>query len=45
VAVIGEDGTVGFANQAATVTAADIEASHGVIHAVDAVLLPPSLSN
>jgi uncharacterized surface protein with fasciclin (FAS1) repeats len=45
VAVIGEDGTVGFANQAATVTAADIEASNGVIHAVDAVLLPPSLSN
>jgi uncharacterized surface protein with fasciclin (FAS1) repeats len=44
VAVIGEDGTVGFANQAATVTAADIEASNGVVHAVDAVLLPPSLS-
>jgi uncharacterized surface protein with fasciclin (FAS1) repeats len=45
VAVIGEDGTVGFANQTATVTAADIEASNGVIHAVDAVLLPPSLSS
>jgi uncharacterized surface protein with fasciclin (FAS1) repeats len=45
VAVVGEDGTVGFANQAATVTAADIEASNGVIHAVDAVLLPPSLSS
>jgi uncharacterized surface protein with fasciclin (FAS1) repeats len=45
VAVIGEDGAVGFANQTATVTAADIGASNGVIHAVDAVLLPPSLSS
>jgi uncharacterized surface protein with fasciclin (FAS1) repeats len=44
VVVVGEDGTVGFANQAATVAAADIEASNGVIHAVNAVLLPPSLA-
>jgi uncharacterized surface protein with fasciclin (FAS1) repeats len=45
VAMVGEDGAVGFANQAATVTAADIEASNGVIHAIDAVLLPPSVSS
>jgi uncharacterized surface protein with fasciclin (FAS1) repeats len=44
VVVVGEDGTVGFANQTATVAAADIEASNGVIHAVDAVLLPPSVT-
>jgi transforming growth factor-beta-induced protein len=30
-------------NDAASVTAADIEASNGVIHAIDAVLLPPTV--
>lgn len=42
---VGDDGTVGFADQTAVVTMADIEASNGVIHVIDAVLLPPSLSN
>ena len=44
VAVVEDDGTVGFANQSANVATADIEASNGVIHAIDAVLLPPSVS-
>lgn len=43
--VVADDGTVGFADQAATVTMTDIEASNGVIHVIDAVLLPPSMSN
>lgn len=43
--VVGDDGTVGFADQTATVTMADIEASNGVIHVIDAVLLPPSMSS
>jgi transforming growth factor-beta-induced protein len=43
--VVGDDGTVGFADQSATVTMADIEASNGVIHVIDAVLLPPSMSS
>lgn len=42
--VVGDDGTVGFANQDAVVTMADIEGSNGVIHVIDAVLLPPSIS-
>jgi transforming growth factor-beta-induced protein len=45
VVVVGDDGTVGFADQTATVVTADIEASNGVIHVVDAVLLPPSMSS
>lgn len=45
VVVVGEDGTVGFAEQSATVVTADIEASNGVIHVIDAVLLPPSMSS
>lgn len=43
--VVGDDGTVSFADQTATVTTADIEASNGVIHVIDAVLLPPSMSS
>ena len=45
VVVVGDDGTVGFADQTATVTTPDIEASNGVIHVIDAVLLPPSMSS
>lgn len=41
--VVGEDGTVSFADQTATVTTADVEASNGVIHVIDAVLLPPAI--
>lgn len=41
--VVGEDGTVSFADQTATVTTADVEASNGVIHVIDAVLLPPAM--
>lgn len=43
--VVADDGTVGFADQTATVTMTDIEASNGVIHVIDAVLLPPSMSS
>ena len=43
--VVGDDGTVGFVDQTARVTMADIEASNGVIHVIDAVLLPPSMSS
>ncbi|MFZ0015512.1 MAG: fasciclin domain-containing protein [Acidimicrobiia bacterium] len=43
--VVGDDGTVSFADQTATVATADIEASNGVIHVIDAVLLPPSMSS
>lgn len=43
VVVVGYDGTVGFADQTATVSMADIEASNGVIHVIDAVLLPPAM--
>ena len=42
IVVVGDDGSVGFADQTATVTQADIEADNGVIHVIDAVLLPPS---
>jgi len=45
VVVVGDDGTVGFVDQTATVTMPDIEASNGVIHVIDAVLLPPSMSS
>lgn len=45
VVTLGDDGTVGFAGQTAVVTMADLEASNGVIHVIDAVLLPPSMSS
>ena len=45
VVAVGDDGTVGFVDQTATITMADIEASNGVIHVIDAVLLPPSMSS
>ena len=43
--LVGEDGTVTFEGQDATVTMADVEAANGVIHVIDAVLLPPSMSS
>jgi transforming growth factor-beta-induced protein len=43
--LVGDDGSVSFADQTATVAMADIEASNGVIHVIDAVLLPPSMSS
>ena len=43
VVVVGDSG-VSFQDQAATVTTADVEASNGVIHIIDAVLLPPTMS-
>jgi uncharacterized surface protein with fasciclin (FAS1) repeats len=43
--VVGDDGAVGFADQTAAVTMADIQASNGVIHVIDAVLLPPSMAS
>jgi transforming growth factor-beta-induced protein len=43
--VVGDAGNVGFVDQDAVVTMADIEASNGVIHVIDAVLLPPSMSS
>jgi transforming growth factor-beta-induced protein len=43
--VVGDDGSVSFADQTATVVAADVEASNGVIHVIDAVLLPPSMQS
>lgn len=45
VVTVGDDGTVGFDGQTAVVTMADLEASNGVIHVIDAVLLPPSMSS
>ena len=45
VVAVADDGTVGFVDQTATVTMADIEASNGVIHVIDAVLLPPLMSS
>lgn len=44
VVVVGDAGNVTFRNQAATVTQADVEASNGVIHIIDAVLLPPTMA-
>ena len=44
VVVVDDAGTVTFQNQTATVTTADVEASNGVIHIIDAVLLQPSIS-
>jgi uncharacterized surface protein with fasciclin (FAS1) repeats len=43
--IVGDDGSVSFADQTATVVAADVEASNGVIHVIDAVLLPPSMTS
>jgi transforming growth factor-beta-induced protein len=43
VVVVGDAGSVSFLDQTATVTQADLEASNGVIHIIDAVLLPPSM--
>ena len=43
--IVGDDGSVSFADQTATVVTADVEASNGVIHVIDAVLLPPSMSS
>ena len=40
--VLSDDGTVTFKDQSASVTTADVEASNGVIHIIDGVLLPPS---
>lgn len=37
------DGGTVMLNDSATVTAVDIEASNGVIHVIDAVILPPGL--
>lgn len=38
------DGSVVINGGAATVTGADVEASNGIIHVIDGVLLPPSLT-
>jgi uncharacterized surface protein with fasciclin (FAS1) repeats len=35
------DGTVGVTVNKAKVTGSEIEASNGVIHAIDSVLMPP----
>ena len=43
VVLVGDSG-VTFQGQTATVTTADVEASNGVIHIIDAVLLPPTMS-
>lgn len=43
VVVVGDSG-VTFQNQTAMVTTADVDASNGVIHIIDAVLLPPTMS-
>ena len=40
--VVVNDMGVSFADQTAKVASADVEASNGVIHVIDAVLLPPS---
>ena len=42
IAVTIPDGTVTL-NDSATVTAVDVEASNGVIHVIDGVLVPPSV--
>jgi uncharacterized surface protein with fasciclin (FAS1) repeats len=42
IVVVGDAGNVGFRDQEATVTQADVEADNGVIHVIDAVLLPPA---
>jgi transforming growth factor-beta-induced protein len=42
IVIVGDAGNVTFKDQAASVTTADVEASNGVIHIIDGVLLPPS---
>jgi transforming growth factor-beta-induced protein len=42
IVVVGDAGNVGFRDQDAMVTQADIEADNGIIHVIDAVLLPPA---
>lgn len=42
IVVVGDAGNVTFRNQTASVSQADVEASNGVIHVIDGVLLPPS---
>lgn len=42
--IVGDAGNVTFSGQSASVTTADVEASNGVIHVIDAVLLPPSMA-
>lgn len=42
--VVVNDSGVTFQGQSATVTTADVEASNGVIHIIDAVLLPPTMA-
>jgi uncharacterized surface protein with fasciclin (FAS1) repeats len=42
IVVVGDAGNVTFRDQDASVTTADVEASNGVIHVIDGVLLPPS---
>jgi uncharacterized surface protein with fasciclin (FAS1) repeats len=42
IGVMVNDGTV-MLNDAATVTATDIEASNGIIHVIDSVIMPPSM--
>jgi uncharacterized surface protein with fasciclin (FAS1) repeats len=44
VVVVGDDGSVSFLDQTATVAEADVAASNGIIHIIDAVLIPPSLA-
>lgn len=43
--IVGDGGSVSFADQTAVVVTADVEASNGVIHVIDAVLLPPSMTS
>jgi transforming growth factor-beta-induced protein len=43
VVVVGDSG-VTFQGQTAMVTTADVDASNGVIHIIDGVLLPPTMS-
>ena len=44
VILVGDDGSVSFKDQTAKVVSADVTASNGVVHVVDAVLLPPSIA-
>lgn len=42
IVVVGDAGNVTFRDQSANVITADVEASNGVIHVIDGVLLPPA---
>lgn len=44
IVIVGDAGNVTFRDQSAMVTTADVEASNGVIHIIDAVLLPPAMA-